>query len=35
MKTSQQQVCSEVVIVKSILIVEDDPVLGNLLLETF
>ncbi|GHO62848.1 hypothetical protein KSC_017400 [Ktedonobacter sp. SOSP1-52] len=34
MKTSQQQVCSEGGVVKSILIVEDDPVLGNLLLET-
>ncbi|GHO60702.1 response regulator [Ktedonobacter robiniae] len=35
METSQQKGCSEGGIVKSILIVEDDPVLGNLLLETF
>ena len=35
METSQQKGCSEGGVVKSILIVEDDPVLGNLLLETF
>ncbi|GHO72427.1 hypothetical protein KSD_01980 [Ktedonobacter sp. SOSP1-85] len=35
METSQYQVYNEGGVVKSILIVEDDPVLGNLLLETF
>ncbi|GHO60698.1 response regulator [Ktedonobacter robiniae] len=33
MYTSQPQACSDVIVVKSILIVEDDPILGNLLLE--
>ncbi|EFH82932.1 response regulator [Ktedonobacter racemifer] len=33
MDTSQQKGCSEVVVIKSILIVEDEPLLGNLLLE--
>ena len=35
METSQYQECNKGGVVKSILIVEDDPVLGNLLLETF
>jgi CheY-like chemotaxis protein len=33
MYTFQQHACNDVLVVKSILIVEDDPILGNLLLE--
>ncbi|GHO60827.1 response regulator [Ktedonobacter robiniae] len=33
METFQYQGCNDVLAVKSILIVEDDPILGNLLLE--